>query len=416
MSGEAPLFDELLSPGTETKTIGDGEENGDEPHDKDDSSLQEGKSMENILLETSAMEESIDLSTGTVAIDVGGDLKEEINEDDQDLLASDDIIEENEPDTMQMDSAVQQRATKKEDGDLSSEPVMRSGDATEPLETRKSDICEYFQTPQKDSDTIDIFDSLAATTAEKLTVQEQDVTQNTDLSPENSHSSSKVHIRLESHSSISEDVTTVDFLEDKGEEPLKPTPSTRSLTKYFSTTDNEVGDDAKSFFETFTVGGSNANDGLPGSSSGYSGAEQPVAESGMSFPPETPPIPVGSPMPSPFHQISAPPSSGLEQHPFFPDQQDNPGKQQDNPSETQPQSAEQIPFVESGPDDPFTLGLNISDIDRRHDAWIPSESTRQVLIWVMTSQPGSVTLQSEQMTMPGLIQDEPLVCDVVMRI
>ena len=409
MSEEEPLFDDLMSPGSENKSFADVEDSGDQLSSKDNVSL------ENILLETSTMEESIDLSTSTVAIDIGGDLKEETN-DDQDLLTSDDVAGEIVPDTKQTETGVQEMVAKTEHNDLSggehTENVMESHEVA--AEISEADICDYFQTSRNDSATVDIFDSLVANTAEKLSMEDKMVPKNSAVNVCTGNSS-KVHIRLESHSSVSEDVTTVDFLEDKGDEPLKPTPSTRSLTKFFSTADSEVGDDAKSFFDTFTIGENNANTNLSGSAADSSGVGQSLAESGVSIPPETPPIPVGSPMPSTFHKMSAPTSSGAEQHPFLSDQQDKTEINPDSQQQGSPQAGDPGPFLESGPDDPFTLGLNISDIDRRHDAWIPSESTRQVLIWVMTSQPGSVTLQPEQMTMPGLIQDEPLVYNLICR-
>ncbi|XP_070556829.1 trafficking protein particle complex subunit 12-like [Ptychodera flava] len=47
----------------------------------------------------------------------------------------------------------------------------------------------------------------------------------------------------------------------------------------------------------------------------------------------------------------------------------------------------------------------MSDIDRRYNAWIPSESTRQILVAKVMS-PNSVTLDRSQLTMPGVVVED----------
>ncbi|XP_078596671.1 uncharacterized protein LOC144873289 isoform X1 [Branchiostoma floridae x Branchiostoma japonicum] len=76
------------------------------------------------------------------------------------------------------------------------------------------------------------------------------------------------------------------------------------------------------------------------------------------------------------------------------------------------QNAPQGPFGGStegtfpGEEDPFTAVINMSEMDRRHDAWIPSERTRKTLVAIATSPPGTVMLEKDQLTMPGIMVDE----------
>ncbi|XP_033113652.1 trafficking protein particle complex subunit 12-like [Anneissia japonica] len=65
----------------------------------------------------------------------------------------------------------------------------------------------------------------------------------------------------------------------------------------------------------------------------------------------------------------------------------------------------QIPFLQKtagDQDDIFTAALSGGDSDRRHNAWIPTEKTRQVLISRMTSPQGSEFIDKNQLTMPGV--------------
>ncbi|XP_069183088.1 trafficking protein particle complex subunit 12 isoform X2 [Procambarus clarkii] len=56
--------------------------------------------------------------------------------------------------------------------------------------------------------------------------------------------------------------------------------------------------------------------------------------------------------------------------------------------------------------DVFTASLLSSDADRRHDAWIPSETTRQALVAMSTSPPGTYFPEKELLTMPGIAVKE----------
>ncbi|KAM6220605.1 trafficking protein particle complex subunit 12 [Rhynchocyon petersi] len=67
-----------------------------------------------------------------------------------------------------------------------------------------------------------------------------------------------------------------------------------------------------------------------------------------------------------------------------------------------PKLFSQIQAVFAGSDDPFATALNMSEMDRRNDAWLPSEGTRNVLISVATQQYSTVFIDKENLTMPGL--------------
>lgn len=65
------------------------------------------------------------------------------------------------------------------------------------------------------------------------------------------------------------------------------------------------------------------------------------------------------------------------------------------------------PFGNSGPlVDAFTSILSMSDADRRHDAWIPSDATSLVLKTVATSPPGTFVPATEQLSTPGVLSNE----------
>ncbi|KAK3601536.1 hypothetical protein CHS0354_027678 [Potamilus streckersoni] len=58
-------------------------------------------------------------------------------------------------------------------------------------------------------------------------------------------------------------------------------------------------------------------------------------------------------------------------------------------------------------DDPFSVSIQMSDTDRRCDAWLPSEGTKAVLISMATSAPGSYCPPLEQLSQPSLAVAEP---------
>lgn len=67
-----------------------------------------------------------------------------------------------------------------------------------------------------------------------------------------------------------------------------------------------------------------------------------------------------------------------------------------------PKPFSQIQAVFAGSDDPFATALSMSEMDRRNDAWLPSQATREVLMSVATQQYGTVFIDKDNLTMPGL--------------
>uniref|UniRef100_A0A667XA74 Trafficking protein particle complex subunit 12 n=1 Tax=Myripristis murdjan TaxID=586833 RepID=A0A667XA74_9TELE len=132
--------------------------------------------------------------------------------------------------------------------------------------------------------------------------------------------------------------------------PLVCQPSP-SLSKFF--TDSGQVNPASDFFDSFTA------------PSSFISVSNPNAES--------------PPAPSPAHAAPAP----------------------ELPAPT-PQPFNQLQAVFSGSDDPFATALRLSEVDRRHDAWLPSEETRKVLISVATQQYSPVYIETNRLTMPGL--------------
>lgn len=59
--------------------------------------------------------------------------------------------------------------------------------------------------------------------------------------------------------------------------------------------------------------------------------------------------------------------------------------------------------------DPFTASLLMSEADREHDAWIPSDATRKTLLTIATSIPGTYVPTTEELSTPGIVVDEPQV-------
>uniref|UniRef100_A0A3B4F3J7 Trafficking protein particle complex subunit 12 n=1 Tax=Pundamilia nyererei TaxID=303518 RepID=A0A3B4F3J7_9CICH len=145
----------------------------------------------------------------------------------------------------------------------------------------------------------------------------------------------------------------------------QPSPS---LSKFF--TDNGQTNPASDFFDSFTA------------PSSFISVSNPNAE-----------IPPGS-AEAPEHKLSSTSSS-----PPTPQTASAPGSAPTSAPAVPPQPFNQL-F--SGSDDAFATALSLNEADRRHDAWLPCEETRKVLISVATQQYGPAYLESSRLTMPGL--------------
>ncbi|NXC22277.1 TPC12 protein, partial [Corythaeola cristata] len=165
------------------------------------------------------------------------------------------------------------------------------------------------------------------------------------------------------------------------ETPVKSNPQvvqpSPSLSKFFGDTGN-TNTLASDFFDSFTtsnfisVSNPNASSSVPEQMSSLSnGGDSSHASSNPTFS-------VGNGRP----EATSPPSS-LE-------------------ITQSPKPFSQIQAVFAGSDDPFATALNMSELDRRNDAWLPSEETRNVLISVATQQYSTVFIDKENLTMPGL--------------
>uniref|UniRef100_A0A3Q4GR03 Trafficking protein particle complex subunit 12 n=1 Tax=Neolamprologus brichardi TaxID=32507 RepID=A0A3Q4GR03_NEOBR len=107
--------------------------------------------------------------------------------------------------------------------------------------------------------------------------------------------------------------------------------------------------------------------------------------------------------PSSFISVSNPnaeiPPGNLDSGPPTPRTASAPGSAPTSAPAVPPQPFNQL-F--SGSDDAFATALSLNEADRRHDAWLPCEETRKVLISVATQQYSPAYLESSRLTMPGL--------------
>uniref|UniRef100_A0A674P3V3 Trafficking protein particle complex subunit 12 n=1 Tax=Takifugu rubripes TaxID=31033 RepID=A0A674P3V3_TAKRU len=176
--------------------------------------------------------------------------------------------------------------------------------------------------------------------------------------------------------------------------PLVCQPSP-SLSKFF--TDNEQANPGSDFFDSFTapssfISVSNPNAELPSGPS-----PTPIVftnECQLSSTPTSVCTPEGITYSSTVtNSVSNPPHM---LSPVF--------QSQAEPFATapQPQPFNQLQAVFLASDDPFAKALNLSEVDRRHDAWLPSEETKKVLIEVATQRYNPAFVDTSKLTMPGL--------------
>ncbi|XP_031732693.1 trafficking protein particle complex subunit 12 isoform X2 [Anarrhichthys ocellatus] len=184
--------------------------------------------------------------------------------------------------------------------------------------------------------------------------------------------------------------------------PLVCQPSP-SLSKFF--TDNGQVNPASDFFDSFTVPSSFISVSNPN-------AEIPPGPVAIAHTPErqlsstsstisTPGGPLDSGAPTPSSVFGPAPTESTTKA-QLPPPQAAPAPTQAAAPATQPQPFNQLQAVFSGSDDPFATALSLSEVDRRHDAWLPSEETRKVLISVATQQYSPAYVETNRLTMPGL--------------
>ncbi|TKS86158.1 Trafficking protein particle complex subunit 12 [Collichthys lucidus] len=186
--------------------------------------------------------------------------------------------------------------------------------------------------------------------------------------------------------------------------PLVCQPSP-SLSKFF--TDNGQVNPASDFFDSFTVASSFISVSNPNAEMSPGPNQAPIAPtperqlSSTSSSLSTPGGPLDSGAPTPSSVFGpAPTESKVKPQPSPP--QAVPAPTQAPAPAAQPQPFNQLQAVFSGSDDPFATALSLSEVDRRHDAWLPSEETRKVLISVATQQYNPAYVETNRLTMPGL--------------
>ncbi|KAK5609309.1 hypothetical protein CRENBAI_012381 [Crenichthys baileyi] len=194
--------------------------------------------------------------------------------------------------------------------------------------------------------------------------------------------------------------------------PLVCQPSP-SLSKFFA--DNEQTNPASDFFDSFTatssfISVSNPNADLsPGGGPPHIALTPEHQVSSTSSSISTPgalldcSAPTPSPAPAEPNTNSQPlPEPSTNSQPLPPQTVSAPTTSPVPVSATQGQPFNQLQAVFSGSDDPFATALSLSEVDRRHDAWLPCEETRKVLISVATQQYSPAYVESNKLTMPGL--------------
>lgn len=186
--------------------------------------------------------------------------------------------------------------------------------------------------------------------------------------------------------------------------PLVCQPSP-SLSKFFS--DNGQVNPASDFFDSFMapssfISVSNPNAEIPAGPTPATIATTPEHHlSSTSSSLSTPGGPLHSIAPTPCSVFGpALTESSVRQQPPTP--QTTSSSSQPPAPVVQPQPFNQLQAVFSGSDDAFATALCLSEVDRRHDAWLPSEETRKVLISVATQQYSPAYVDTSRLTMPGL--------------
>uniref|UniRef100_A0A3P9KXP4 Trafficking protein particle complex subunit 12 n=1 Tax=Oryzias latipes TaxID=8090 RepID=A0A3P9KXP4_ORYLA len=188
--------------------------------------------------------------------------------------------------------------------------------------------------------------------------------------------------------------------------PLMCQPSP-SLSKFF--TDNGQVNPASDFFDSFTtpssfISISNPNAEVPpgtGMAAGAPTAEHQLSSTSSSISTPGGSLNSGPVVPNPMFFLD-PKEQSTKPHVLPNQTAPLPTQSPVSTPGSQEQPFNQLQAVFSGTDDPFATALSLSEVDRRHDAWLPSEETRKVLISVATQQYSPAYVESSRLTMPGL--------------
>ncbi|CAH1773378.1 unnamed protein product [Owenia fusiformis] len=284
------------------------------------------------------------------------------------------------------------------------------------LEETNGRASNYFKThpaPTSDATGADFFDQIsqsAPSTGEKEVIKPVETVHT-------------IPARNRTISENSQEPTSITFdTSQEDQEKLRKIASTDSVSKFFKSAEASSSEnDNKNFFDTFAGGIGSPTSDLPNELVRESPDELQMDVTLPASPrnvPTTPPLPPNvSPqmlnMPMSFspklppigdsHETSGAPSIPSPTEgtaPQTPPIQPSPV----NPNEDA--SATQV-FRQTSGEDLFSASLQMSSSDRMHDAWIPSEATRQILVKMVTSPPGSYIPEETLLTRPGLLVDTP---------
>ena len=363
------LVDSFLSPESEKPphqfTIGAHPTNSSSYLLTSGQTLAVNKSLENILLDASPMDESIDLGNGTIL--------------DQTALEHSNLDESS---TSKENSFLTEDDTKSA-ADLTVTDVSMEEKETEFELKEKTDSVECVAIPcVEERSEESLVESELCDNFQKNVELEEKLVENKVDKPEMVES-----VDVESRiRKISEPVVEVDFLEEKGK-GIHLAESTRNLMKFF--VDDSCGTDTegKSFFDSFTTSSRDEPDANTTTPPCTSDSDPRCLSHSLSVSPR---ISLSTAnVPSPFSSLTGDPVT--------------------SPSLFSGPSS--IP-TDSGASsiDLFSSNLKMNDEDRRYDAWIPSDSTRQVLVTALTNSAGlTLPLSPSQLSMPGVIIEESLV-------
>ncbi|XP_074641516.1 trafficking protein particle complex subunit 12-like [Tubulanus polymorphus] len=395
--------------------------------------------LDTIGLETSPTMESLDLDRVSTDVDLGSlrdnlniTEKEESEDDEKSKQAAIELTKEEQPQQPYAEGSNEGRG-----GLLMKDDAMDVSIIVEELEEQPSEnelagvkrenidgnesnigISSYFQEPKEinPDDASAFFDSLSTNETEEFTVQKS-------RSHSGSFGSDNSHHRTRT---ISGSVQTVEAtFEGENVENVKDEDS-NSVSLLF--TDEEVNacpdKEGKEIFEHFTaeveepedlkddndssLQNSDNNLQLPESATVSNEETSTVRKTSSGGPYILPhlspgPSPNTSAYASPIHHVQTISSNNTPQN--KPDDL----KQAVNNSllatnNSGPFSAQ---ISDPGDDDPFSTSLQMSEADRRQDAWIPSDATRQTIVAILASTQGNYFARSDQLTLPGLTSNEP---------